>query len=147
MLRLYLWLESMLITRKGSDKVRRTKCRHADCGFLLCWTAATPSLFTFRAILATYPLGQRRTHTFTDTHTHTHTGDLAHFDVTDSIHKKNGAVKSNNFKDGVDKIGALTPISLLLLVFLFSLLISSSLFSYLCSIKGLLWKKTMNEER
>lgn len=34
---------------------------------------------------------------------------MAHFDVTDS--KKNGAVESNNFKDEVDRIEALDPIS------------------------------------
>lgn len=50
-------------------------------------------------------------HTHTNLYRHivTDAGDLAHFDVADS--EKNGVLESNNFKDEVDRIGALDLIS------------------------------------
>lgn len=81
-------------------------------------------------------------HTHTNLYRHivTDAGDLAHFDVTDS--GKNGALESNNFKDEVDRIGALDLIS-----FAPFLLPSSDFpFSLLSLIKHFLWEETMKEK-
>lgn len=58
------------------------------------------------------------------------------------IAQKNGAVKSTNFKDGFDRIEALTPSPLL--PFLFPVLISPSLLSP-CD-KGIFMKKDYEQE-
>lgn len=50
------------------------------------------------------------THTSLYSRIYTSAVDLAHFDVTDSKKKKK-AVESNNFKDEVDRIETLDPIS------------------------------------
>ena len=72
-----LWLESMVVMRK--QEMEGYNEERVDCRCDLWWTSGTPSLFTLFAVLATYPLGQTRTHA----------GDLAHFDVTDSMSLKN----------------------------------------------------------